>query len=153
MMPIRIDADEALWRNSMLPQGVLERGLVADGDTARAGHAIAQVRIEGAARCRRASRRTPRHFGGCARGDRPGLLLATVAVEAEAAAGGLIMRLLISFVSLLLDVRAHIPSQPRFGSGPADTSPRVCAVAAFLIIVAFLSAVIWMVVQLVMGFL
>jgi len=63
------------------------------------------------------------------------------------------MLLLISFVSLLLDVRAHIPNQPSFGSGPADTSPLVRAVAAFLIIVAFLSVVIWMAVQLVMGFL
>src|SRR4051794_30223838 len=38
----------SLWRNSMLPEGILERWLVADGDTAHAGHAIAQVRIEGA---------------------------------------------------------------------------------------------------------
>jgi hypothetical protein len=45
---LRLTADEALWRNSMLPEGILERWFVADGETARAGHAIAQVRIEGA---------------------------------------------------------------------------------------------------------
>ena len=48
MKTIRINADEALWRNNMLPEGVLERWLVADGETAREGHAVAQIRIEGA---------------------------------------------------------------------------------------------------------
>jgi pyruvate/2-oxoglutarate dehydrogenase complex dihydrolipoamide acyltransferase (E2) component len=47
-MTISINADEALWRNSMLPEGILERWLVADGAIARAGHAIAEIRIEGA---------------------------------------------------------------------------------------------------------
>jgi hypothetical protein len=48
MKTLRITADEALWRNSMLPEGILERWLVADGDITLGGHAIAQVRIEGA---------------------------------------------------------------------------------------------------------
>ena len=48
MKIIRINADEALWRNNMLPEGILECWLVADGDTAREGHAVAQIRIEGA---------------------------------------------------------------------------------------------------------
>jgi pyruvate/2-oxoglutarate dehydrogenase complex dihydrolipoamide acyltransferase (E2) component len=48
MKTFRINADQALWRNSMLPEGILDRWLIVDGDTARAGHAIAQVRIEGA---------------------------------------------------------------------------------------------------------
>jgi hypothetical protein len=48
MKTIRINADEALWRNNMLPEGILQRWLVADGETAREGHAVAQVRIEGA---------------------------------------------------------------------------------------------------------
>lgn len=48
MKLIRINADEALWRNNMLPEGILERWLVADGDIARDGHAVAQIRIEGA---------------------------------------------------------------------------------------------------------
>ena len=66
------------------------------------------------------------------------------------------MRLLACFVSMLLDVRAHIPNQPSFGSGPAGISystPPVRAVAAFLITVGFLSVVIWMAVRLVLGFL
>jgi hypothetical protein len=48
MKIIRIKADEALWRNNMLPEGILERWLVADGDLARDGHAVAQIGIEGA---------------------------------------------------------------------------------------------------------
>lgn len=66
------------------------------------------------------------------------------------------MRFLMSFVSLLLDVRAHIPNQPSFGSGPVNTphgTPPTRAIAAFLITVAFLSVVIWMAVRLVIGFL
>jgi hypothetical protein len=57
MKIIRINADEALWRNNMLPEGILERWLVADGDTAREGHAVAQIRIE--ARCTTSWRRRP----------------------------------------------------------------------------------------------
>jgi pyruvate/2-oxoglutarate dehydrogenase complex dihydrolipoamide acyltransferase (E2) component len=48
MNTIRVNADEALWRNCMLPEGILERWLVADGETAHEGHAVAQVRVEGA---------------------------------------------------------------------------------------------------------
>lgn len=66
------------------------------------------------------------------------------------------MRILALILSLLLDVRAHIPNQPSFGSGPAYVSYRTSplrAVAACLITVAFLSVVIWMTVRLVLGFL
>ncbi len=48
MSTIRINADEALWRNNMLPEGILEHWLVADGAIAHEGYAVAQIRIEGA---------------------------------------------------------------------------------------------------------
>jgi hypothetical protein len=48
MKVIRITADQALWHNNMLPEGILERWLVVDGEIAREGHAVAQIRIEGA---------------------------------------------------------------------------------------------------------
>ncbi|HET7889201.1 MAG TPA: lipoyl domain-containing protein [Bradyrhizobium sp.] len=48
MTAIEIKADEALWRNNMLPEGSVVKWTVADGGFARAGHAIAEVRIEGA---------------------------------------------------------------------------------------------------------
>lgn len=88
MKTIRINADEALWRNSMLPEGILQRWVVADGDTARAGHAIAQVRIEGALHdvVAPATGRLAISAPALAVID-PGLLLATLAVEAEAAVG------------------------------------------------------------------
>ena len=41
-----INLDEALWQNSMLPEGILERWLVDDGKTVTAGERIAEVRIE-----------------------------------------------------------------------------------------------------------
>ena len=41
-----IHLDEGLWRNSMLPEGILERWLVDDGTTVTAGERIAEVRIE-----------------------------------------------------------------------------------------------------------
>ena len=41
-----INLDEALWRNSMLPEGILERWLVDDGAAVAAGERIAEVRIE-----------------------------------------------------------------------------------------------------------
>ena len=88
MKTIRINADEELWRNSMLPEGVLERWLVADGDTARAGHAIAQVRIEGALHdvVAPATGRLAISAPALAVID-PGFLLGTLAVEAAAAVG------------------------------------------------------------------
>ena len=46
MKSLRINADETLWR--ILREGLLERWLVGDGGTTRAGHAIAQVRVKGA---------------------------------------------------------------------------------------------------------
>lgn len=45
-MDIRIDAD--LWASAMLPTGVLDRWLAADGAVVRNGQAIAQLRIEDA---------------------------------------------------------------------------------------------------------
>ena len=87
MTTLSINADEVLWRNSMLPEGVLERWLVADGDIAHAGHAIAQVRIEGALHDIVAP------ATGCLNHSAPrlsvidpGFLLATLVVGAEAAA-------------------------------------------------------------------
>ena len=47
MKNIRINADEALWRNSMLPGGIVERWLVADGEIVLEGHGLAEIRIEG----------------------------------------------------------------------------------------------------------
>jgi pyruvate/2-oxoglutarate dehydrogenase complex dihydrolipoamide acyltransferase (E2) component len=48
MKTIAIKADEALWQNNMLPEGVVVRWFVADGDLAHAGHRMAEIRIEGA---------------------------------------------------------------------------------------------------------
>jgi hypothetical protein len=48
MTTIAIKADESLWQNNMLPEGVVVRWFVADGALARAGHRMAEVRIEGA---------------------------------------------------------------------------------------------------------
>jgi hypothetical protein len=51
------------------------------------------------------------------------------------------------FITLLLDVRAHIPNQPSFGSDPAKSSfgtPVMRAIAAIFVAVAFLSAVLWL---------
>jgi hypothetical protein len=65
------------------------------------------------------------------------------------------MQVLRLIFFLLLEVRAHIPNQPSFGSGPPGTSygsPAV-RVIAVLITVAFVSAVLWMAVRLVIGLL
>jgi len=48
MKTIAIKADASLWQNSMLPEGVVVRWFVVDGDLADAGHRMAEVRIEGA---------------------------------------------------------------------------------------------------------
>jgi pyruvate/2-oxoglutarate dehydrogenase complex dihydrolipoamide acyltransferase (E2) component len=87
MKLIRINADEALWRNNMLPEGMLERWLVTDGAVAQEGHAIAQIRIEGSLHDVVAP------FTGRLAISAPTLavieprfLLATLAVDAEAAA-------------------------------------------------------------------
>jgi pyruvate/2-oxoglutarate dehydrogenase complex dihydrolipoamide acyltransferase (E2) component len=87
MKTIRINADEALWRNNMLPEGILERWLVADGETAREGHAVAQVRIEGALHdvVAPATGRLAILAPTLAVIE-PGFLLATLAVDAEVAA-------------------------------------------------------------------
>ena len=81
MLPV-----EALWRNSMLPEGILERWLVADGDTARAGHAIAHVRIEGALHDIVAPATGLLSISALSVIE-PGFLLATLAVDAAVAAG------------------------------------------------------------------
>jgi hypothetical protein len=87
MKTLRINADHVLWRNGMLPEGILERWLVADGDTAYAGHAIAQVRIEGALHdiVSPATGRLTISAPTLAVID-PGFLLATLAVDTKAAA-------------------------------------------------------------------
>lgn len=43
-----IRAAEALWASSMLPEGILERWLVADGARVAAGDPVAEIRIEDA---------------------------------------------------------------------------------------------------------
>ncbi len=43
-----INLHEDLWRNSMLPEGILERWYVDDGTPVTAGERIAEVRIESA---------------------------------------------------------------------------------------------------------
>jgi hypothetical protein len=54
-------------------------------------------------------------------------------------------------LSLLLGMRAHIPGQPRFGSGPSDMSHGVLrAVMAFLITAFFVIAMVWLAVRLVL---
>lgn len=45
---MEIHTDAALWASSMLPEGIIERWLVADGADVRIGEAIAEVRIEDA---------------------------------------------------------------------------------------------------------
>ena len=88
MKTIRINADEALWRNNVLPEGILERWLVADGEAAREGHAVAQIRIEGALHDIVAPA-TGRLTIAAQKLSviEPGFLLATLAVDAEVAAG------------------------------------------------------------------
>jgi pyruvate/2-oxoglutarate dehydrogenase complex dihydrolipoamide acyltransferase (E2) component len=48
MQTVKINADQALWATSMLPEGTVERWFVAQGAIAHAGHSVAEVRIEGA---------------------------------------------------------------------------------------------------------
>jgi pyruvate/2-oxoglutarate dehydrogenase complex dihydrolipoamide acyltransferase (E2) component len=43
-----VNLDEELWRNSMLPEGILERWFVDAGTPVAAGERIAEVRIESA---------------------------------------------------------------------------------------------------------
>ncbi|WP_419951655.1 biotin/lipoyl-containing protein [Methylobacterium sp.] len=43
MADVRVAED--LWSTGMLPEGILERWLVADGSRVRAGEAVAAVRI------------------------------------------------------------------------------------------------------------
>ena len=88
MKNIRINADEALWRNGMQPGGIVERWLVADGEIAIEGHGVAEVRIEDALHdivapaTGRLTIAAPRFAA-----IEPGGLMATLAVDAVAAAG------------------------------------------------------------------
>jgi hypothetical protein len=88
MRIVKIHAGEALWRNNKLRAGILGRWLVADGDTAREGHAVVQVWIEGALHdvvapaTGRLTISAPRLAV-----VEPGFLLATLAVAAETPAG------------------------------------------------------------------
>lgn len=45
---MNIRVDEALWASRMLPEGVVENWIAADGSRITAGDHIADVRIEGA---------------------------------------------------------------------------------------------------------
>jgi Co/Zn/Cd efflux system component len=66
------------------------------------------------------------------------------------------MQVLAILISLLLDVRAHIPNQPSFGPGPTGTAygwSRAQAIAAFLITTALLATVIFLAAQLIVRFL
>ena len=56
-------------------------------------------------------------------------------------------------LSQLLDLRAHIPGQPGFGSGPADGSHRGLHAVTALLIAASVLALVWLAVRLVLGFL
>ncbi len=85
MKNIRINADEALWQNNMLPEGILERWLVSDGEVAREGHAIAEVRIEGAVHDIVAPATGRLSVSASARAViEPGFLLATLTVDTSA---------------------------------------------------------------------
>lgn len=66
------------------------------------------------------------------------------------------MQLLSFIVSLVLDVRAHIPNQPSFGLEPVDTSygsSTIRSVVGFLLKTAFLATLIWLAVRVVVEFL
>ena len=43
-----INADEALWASSMLPEGIVERWFIADGAIVASGDPVAAIRIEDA---------------------------------------------------------------------------------------------------------
>jgi hypothetical protein len=63
------------------------------------------------------------------------------------------MQILGFILALLLDVRAHIPNQPGFGSGPVRASYGVLlirAIAAVFVTAALLSAALWLAVRLAM---
>jgi pyruvate/2-oxoglutarate dehydrogenase complex dihydrolipoamide acyltransferase (E2) component len=44
----KIEVSENLWTSTMLPEGFVERWLVADGATVGSGEAVAEVRVEDA---------------------------------------------------------------------------------------------------------
>lgn len=66
------------------------------------------------------------------------------------------MQVLGFIIAMLLEVRAHIPNQPSFGSGPARATYGVSAIraiAAFVVVLALMLAAIWLAVRLTMEFL
>jgi hypothetical protein len=66
------------------------------------------------------------------------------------------MRVIAFVVTLLLEVRAHIPNQPSFRSDPARSSfgkPLMWTIAAVFVAVVFLSAVLWLAPRLATGLL
>jgi hypothetical protein len=66
----------------------------------------------------------------------------------------MIMPVLTILISLLSEMRAHIPNQPHFGSGPANASDGAAPVrilAIVLIAVALISTVLWLTVGLAIG--
>jgi pyruvate/2-oxoglutarate dehydrogenase complex dihydrolipoamide acyltransferase (E2) component len=85
MNTIDIRIDEALWSTSMLPEGIIERWFVADGNPIVEGHKIAEVRIEGALHEVTAPA-SGQIFGMAAPNSviEPGSLLAKLSVEAAA---------------------------------------------------------------------
>jgi hypothetical protein len=58
-------------------------------------------------------------------------------------------------ISHLLDVRAHIPSQPSFGTGPAGSSrsPLLVRAVAFLLTWVFVLTLAWLAMRFVAGLL
>ena len=48
MKNVRVIADEAFWQNSMLPEGIVERWLISDGDVAFVGQSVVEIRVEDA---------------------------------------------------------------------------------------------------------
>jgi hypothetical protein len=59
-------------------------------------------------------------------------------------------------VTLLLDVRAHIPNQPGLVPDPENSSigtPLMWAIAAVFVAIAFVSAVLWLAPRLAIGLL
>jgi len=52
MTVIEIKVEEALWSNSMPPEGIATKWLVVDGGPATEGHGVAEVRIKIRHACR-----------------------------------------------------------------------------------------------------
>lgn len=48
MKKLFVYVDSALWSNSMAPEGIVERWLLADGAIVQANHSLTEIRIEDA---------------------------------------------------------------------------------------------------------